>query len=89
VKNEGEDKFEMFKEKLESDLENFYKKNPYKIAQEFEPIVLLHRAKYTPREQLDYLEKIDFKKFVEFSDSFLSTIRLEWLIVGNMNEEHA
>ena len=88
-----EREFEIFKEKIDEDFRNYFKNNPYKLVKHkiyaltnFKIIKGLYNLKnqlnasshFCFQDLINFVKIVNFKDFIEFSNTFLNEIRFEW-----------
>lgn len=89
VGNSHESKFQEYRESLNRELENCSMEQPYDQVIVAYSDVLSASAYHTHSELLKALPSVDFPTFAHFSQKWLKTLRMEWLLYGNITAEEA
>eukprot|EP01088_Endostelium_zonatum_P015022 TRINITY_DN3510_c0_g2_i1.p1 TRINITY_DN3510_c0_g2~~TRINITY_DN3510_c0_g2_i1.p1 ORF type:complete len:969 (-),score=255.17 TRINITY_DN3510_c0_g2_i1:24-2930(-) len=81
-----EDKFRVFFEKMERDLRNTQKSQPYEIARS-ETSVMTISPYWSVDDKLAVINTVSVGDLQSFSDTLWKRVKTEWLVVGNITLE--
>lgn len=72
---------------MSKEYKNFYKSQPYSLNSHFQKVFLKTGPIFDVPVLQSSLESLDYESFLKIIPSMLSTIRFEWLALGNLKKD--